>query len=296
MTSNRERQQREATRARIARELAERQEATRRRRQRQAMIGSAAALVLVAVGVVWGFTALSGGDDPGTTPAAGASASPSASSPASPSPGASSSADPAAGPSAECEWPEQSGEMVVDVGTPPPDEPREGTQVMTVSTNHGDIEVTMDLAASPCIAASFSHLASQEFYDGSKCHRMFPGIVQCGDPNARGEGYRETDGQGGPGYSFPDENLPVDENPPYPAGSVAMANSGPDTNGSQFFFIYDDVQLAPNYAIVGEITSGMDILADIGAAGHDGAFEPSPGGGHPSLEVIIESLRVADPR
>jgi peptidyl-prolyl cis-trans isomerase B (cyclophilin B) len=166
---------------------------------------------------------------------------------------------------------------------------------MTVSTSGGQIEVTMDLAASPCIAASFTHLASQEFYDGTKCHRMFPGILQCGDPNARGEGYREDDGKGGPSYRFGDENLPVGQEAPYPAGVVAMANSGPDTNGSQFFFIYEDVQLAPDYAIVGSISGGLDVLRAIGEAGHDGAFEPAPGGGHPNTDVVIEALRVSDP-
>lgn len=282
MTSTRERQQRAAARARLAREMAERQEAARRRRQRQAMLGAAGALVLVVAGVVWAVTAVGGDEPEAATPAAGES----------PTPGATS--EPAA--PGECAWTEDTGEMAVDVGTPPPDEPREGTQVMTVSTNVGDIEVTMDLAAAPCIAASFSHLASQEFFDGTKCHRMFPGILQCGDPNARGEGYRDTDGQGSPGYRFADQNLPVGQNPAYPAGSVAMANSGPDTNGSQFFFIYEDLNLSPNYAIVGTITAGMDVLRQIGDAGHDGAFEPQPGGGHPNVDVIIESLRVSDPR
>src|SRR5690606_14305261 len=212
--------------------------------------------------VFWAVSALTGDEEEPTTPAAfGPSASPSAS--------------PSAGAPAGCEWREASGEVAVDVGTPPPDEPREGTPAMTTSTNHGDIEVTMDLAASPCIAASFSHLASQEFFDGTKCHRMFPGMLQCGDPNAKGEGYREEDGTGGPGYRFADENLPpVGQEPTYPAGTVAMANRGPDTNGSQFFFIYEDLNLAPSYSIVGTITKGMDVLRTIGEAGHDGAFEP----------------------
>jgi peptidyl-prolyl cis-trans isomerase B (cyclophilin B) len=280
VTSTRERQQRAAARARLARQMAERQAAARRRRQRRALIGAAVAFVLVVGGVFWAVTALTGDEgEPADSAASGPSTGPSA------SPGA----------PAECQWQEETSEFAVDVGTPPPGEPREGTQVMTISTNHGEIEVTMDLAASPCIAASFSHLASKEFFDGTKCHRMFPGILQCGDPNARGEGYREDDGKGGPGYRFPDENLPVGQDPAYPAGTVAMANSGPDTNGSQFFFIYEDVNLPPNYSVVGTITKGLDILRSIGEAGHDGAYEPSPGGGHPNTEVIIESLRVSDP-
>jgi peptidyl-prolyl cis-trans isomerase B (cyclophilin B) len=122
-------------------------------------------------------------------------------------------------------------------------------------------------------------------------------MLQCGDPTARGEGYRETDGTGGPSYQFADENLPTQQNPTfYPAGTVAMANSGPGTNGSQFFFIYQDTDLnGPNYSVIGTIVGGMEVLEQVDAIGHDGAFDPSPGGGHPNEDVIIETLRMSDP-
>jgi peptidyl-prolyl cis-trans isomerase B (cyclophilin B) len=195
-----------------------------------------------------------------------------------------------------CDWQELPADSTtVDVGLPPAGEPRAGTQLMTVATNLGDIEVEMDLARSPCTAASLSHLAEQEFYDGSKCHRMFPGVLQCGDPTSRGE-VRDTDGGGGPTYRFADEHLPAGTSPAYPAGTVAMANGGPDTNGSQFFFVYQDLDLEPDYGVIGTVTEGMGVLAEIDAIGHDGAFEPSPGGGHPNQDVVIESLRVAAPR
>jgi peptidyl-prolyl cis-trans isomerase B (cyclophilin B) len=121
-------------------------------------------------------------------------------------------------------------------------------------------------------------------------------MLQCGDPNAKGKGYRESDGTGGPTYSFADENLPTNERPAYPAGVMAMANSGPNTNGSQFFFIYQDVQLQPAYTVVGKIApEGLKVLAEATKAGHDGAFDPQPGGGHPKSEVIIKDVKVGAP-
>ncbi|MPZ25560.1 MAG: peptidylprolyl isomerase [Micromonosporaceae bacterium] len=285
MTSSRERQQRAAARARLAREMAERQATAKKRRQRLIGAGAAVGLVLVVAGTFLVVSAVTGDDDRNPTAAT------------TPTPGG--SAPPAAAPG-ECAWNEAAaGDAVVDVGTPPEGEPREGTQVMTVTTNLGEVAVELDLAASPCIAASFSHLASQEFYDGTYCHRMFPGMLQCGDPNAVDENYQEQEaiGSGGPAYQYADENLPTTPDPVYyPAGTMAMANSGPGTNGSQFFFIYEDTDLnGPNYSVVGQVVEGMDVLEQVNEIGHDGAFDPSPGGGHPNEDIIIESLRVGDP-
>jgi peptidyl-prolyl cis-trans isomerase B (cyclophilin B) len=282
VTSTKERQQRAAARAKLARQMAERQAVAKKRRQRQMIIGGAAAVVLVVAGTFWAVSALTG-DDPAPaaqpTPTTGASAAP----PAVPG---------------ECAWTETpASEFLVDVGTPPEGEAREGIQTMAVTTTLGEIQVQMDLAASPCVAASFSHLASQGFYDGTYCHRMFPGMLQCGDPNARDADYQDQEGigQGGPAYQYPDQNLPTAE-PYYPAGTVAMANSGPNTNSSQFFFIYQDgTGLGPDYSVVGTITGGLDALQQLEEIGHDGAFDPSPGGGHPNQDVIIESLTVSDP-
>ena len=285
MTSSRERQQREAARARLARQMAEREAAARKRRQRNRIIISAAGGVVAVLIAVWAVTSIGGGEDDPQPVAADT-----------PTPGVDTSAAPDPTPT-ECVWTEvEPGDTVVDVGIPPEDEPREGTQIMTVSTSIGEIQVEVDVAAAPCIAASFTHLASQEFYDGTKCHRMFPGMLQCGDPTAKGEGYRDTDGTGGPSYRFGDENLPVDaEGAFYPAGTVAMANSGPNTNGSQFFFIFEDTDLnGPNYSVIGTVIEGMDVLEQVNEIGHDGAFDPAPGGGHPNEDVIIESLRMSE--
>lgn len=276
MTSTRERQ-RAAARARLEKEMAQRAAAAKKRRQLQAGIGAGAGLLLVVVLAVWGISSL--GDDETDTPQAGDDGQ----------------------AAADCVWneipAEQRSPTVKDVGLPPTTSPPDsGTQLMTLDTNYGEIQVTMNLADVPCTAASFSHLASQGFWDNTKCHRMFPGMLQCGDPSATGEGYRDTDGTGGPSYQFANENLPVDDRPAYPAGVVAMANSGPDTNGSQFFFIYQDVELSPDYTVLGQVTQGLEVIQEATEAGHDGAFEPSPGGGHPNNDIVINSLTVSEPQ
>jgi peptidyl-prolyl cis-trans isomerase B (cyclophilin B) len=270
VTSTRERQ-RAAARARLAKEMAERAAAAHKRRQRQAIIGAGVALVLVVGGVIWLVTSMGG--DGGRTTAAAASGTTS------------------------CTWTqvpaEQRTPTTKDVGTPQATVPNVGTQVMTVDTSFGPVTIDMDLAKAPCSAASFSYLASKNFWDGTKCHRMFPGMLQCGDPTAKGKGYRKTDGTGGPSYRYANENLPTNELPPYPAGVVALANSGADTNGSQFFFIYQDVQLQPDYTVLGKVTNGLDNIKKATAAGDDGAFDPQPGGGHPKSDVEIKTVTVA---
>ncbi|GIF52933.1 peptidyl-prolyl cis-trans isomerase B (cyclophilin B) [Asanoa ferruginea] len=274
MTSTRERQ-RAAARARLAKEMADRQTVAHKRRQRQAFIGAGVALLIVAGGVIWLVSSL-GGDDKSTA-----------------------ASDPSAAP-ISCAWTEvpadQRTPTTKDVGVPPTTTPpTSGNQVMTVDTSFGPVEVTMNLAKSPCTAEAFSFLASKNFWDGTKCHRMFPGMLQCGDPSAKGKGYRDTDGTGGPSFRYANENLPVDDRPAYPEGVVALANSGPDTNGSQFFFIYQDVELSPDYTVLGKVTKGLENIKKATEAGHDGAFDPSPGGGHPKSDIEIKTIKVAAP-
>jgi peptidyl-prolyl cis-trans isomerase B (cyclophilin B) len=111
-------------------------------------------------------------------------------------------------------------------------------------------------------------------------------VLQCGDPSGTGSG--------GPGYQFGVENLPTGAKNPYPAGVLAMANSGsPDSNGSQFFIVYKDSQLGPDYTIFGKITKGLDVVSKIAAAGHDGSFDSGPGGGKPKKPVKLEKVTVA---
>jgi peptidyl-prolyl cis-trans isomerase B (cyclophilin B) len=270
--------QRAAARARLEKEMAERSAAARKRRQRQAVIGSALAMVVVVAGTVWLVTALSGGDDKdGTTAAA-----------------------PQAG-TTSCVWnPDASGNpnlKKVD-GTPPTQVPNVGNAVMTIDTNLGPIKVAVDKSKVPCTAANFEFLASKKFWDGTKCHRLVNAaefkVLQCGDPNAKGKGYRETDGAGGPPYQYAEENLPVGKEPAYPAGVIAMAKTqAPSTTGSQFFMVFGDTKLSPDYTVLGTITAGLDIVKKVGAAGDDAAFKAEAGGGHPKLETVIKTLTMA---
>lgn len=274
MTSTKERQ-RAAARARLEREMAERGAKARKRRQLRAIIGAGAGLLLVVAGTVWLVTSL--GDDDKSEPGATAG-------------------------TALCVWNESPAEQrtpqIKEVGLPGTQQPNKGSQVMTIDTNLGPITAKLNLADVPCTAASFTHLAGKNFFDNTKCHRLVTEglkVLQCGDPSATGKGYRETDGTGGPHYRFAEENLPTDKRPPYPEGVIAMANSGqPGSTGSQFFIVYGDSQLDANYTVLGTITTGMDIVQQIGAAGHDNAFAKQAGGGHPKKETIIKKLTMSE--
>jgi len=269
--------QRAAARARLEKEMAERAAAARKRRQRQAIIGSAIAVVVIAGAAVWIVSATK--DDKKKSPSASTSAA----------------AVPAG--SVACTWtPAQpGGGKVKDVGTPPPTAPKTGTATMTMDTNLGKIVATLDKSKVPCTTASFEYLSSKKFWDNTKCHRLVNEknfqVLQCGDPFATGKGYRETDGQGGPSYTMAEENLPTDTNNPYPAGSIAMANTGqPGSTGSQFFICTVDTKLPSQYTLLGKITSGLDIAQKVVKAGDDGAFKASAGGGHPKMELDIKAL------
>jgi len=268
--------QRAAARARLEKEMAERAEAARKRRQRQAIIGSAIAVVVIAGAAVWIFTALNDDKKPSDKAAAGGVP---------------------AGSVACTFTPDTGGGKVKDVGTPPKTAVNTGTTTMTIDTNLGKIEATLDRSKVPCTAESFAYLSSKKFWDNTKCHRLVNEasfkVLQCGDPFATGKGYRETDGQGGPSYTMGEENLPTDTNNPYPAGSIAMANTGqPGSTGSQFFICSEDTKLPASYTLLGTITTGLDIVKGVVKAGDDGAFKANAGGGHPKKEMDIKSITV----
>jgi peptidyl-prolyl cis-trans isomerase B (cyclophilin B) len=270
--------QRAAARARLEKEMAERSTAARKRRRQRAIIGSALAVLIIA-GVAVVLVNQLKDDDKNTESGA---------------------AGPAAGTVA-CSWTpadEATGGKVKDVGLPPTTVPNVGTSTLTFDTNLGKISATIDLAKAPCTGASYKHLAEAKFLDNTKCHRLVNEdsfkVLQCGDPFATGKGYRETDGTGGPSYTMAEENLPTDTAKPYPAGSIAMANTGqPGSTGSQFFICSEDTQLSPNYTLLGTITEGLDIVKDVVKAGDDGAFDSSAGGGHPKKELGIKTMTVA---
>lgn len=161
--------------------------------------------------------------------------------------------------------------------------PEGGTaSTLTLTTNCGDIVIALD-AKAPATVSSAVFLAQDGFYDNTACHRLTTAgifVLQCGDPLA--------DGTGGPGYTVPDENLPADGTANYPAGTVAMANAGPGTSGSQFFIVYDDTTLPGDYTIWGTVTEGLDLVKEIASVGvADGS-----GDGSPRQPVFIESATV----
>ena len=135
-----------------------------------------------------------------------------------------------------------------------------GTATATMQLTAGDVEITLDRAAAPCTVNSFESLAQQGYFDDTECHRLTDTgifVLQCGDPSATGKG--------GPGYSFADE---TNDSMSYPAGTVAMANAGPDTNGSQFFLVWADTDLPPDYTVFGTMDqAGLDVVAGIAAQG-----------------------------
>ncbi|MCU9518645.1 peptidylprolyl isomerase [Corynebacterium sp. ES2794-CONJ1] len=160
---------------------------------------------------------------------------------------------------------------------------------LVFETNRGDIPLTLDPHKAPCTSAIIAHLAKSGFYTNTVCHRLTTDgiyVLQCGDP--------EGTGRGGPGFRFADE-YPVGESAQglYMAGTVAMANAGPDTNGSQFFINYKDSPLPPNYTLFGTVEpEGMDVLRDIAAHGvKDGAVD-----GPPAQSVEIEKVSISAPK
>jgi cyclophilin family peptidyl-prolyl cis-trans isomerase len=158
------------------------------------------------------------------------------------------------------------------------------TYTAVVTTNMGTYSAVLDATKAPGAVNNFVSLARNKYFDGTTCHRAIPGfMVQCGDPTATGSG--------GPGYKFADEFPAAGE---YKIGSLAMANSGANTNGSQFFVITGDqgVSLPPNYTLFGQVTDGLDsTVASLDAAGND---DPSSNGVPPLTEITIESITITE--
>ncbi len=157
---------------------------------------------------------------------------------------------------------------------------RRSSYIATVSTSCGDFQILLDVKRAPKTAASFMHLAQEKLYDGTDFHRIVQGfVIQGGDPLG--------DGTGGPGYS-------VREAPPkslsYDKGVVAMAKAGnepPGTSGSQFFVMTENNDLPPEYALLGEVIKGMEVVEKIGASQAD------PNTGQPAEPVVIRSVAVS---
>ncbi len=147
--------------------------------------------------------------------------------------------------------------------------PSQGRATATVEMNAGTLTITLDRAAAPCTVQSFISLASQGYFNDTRCHRLVDTgifILQCGDPTATGTG--------GPGYTFADELTGKET---YPKGTVAMANAGPDTNGSQFFLVWADTPLPAKYTVFGQLDAqSLAVVQAIASQGVDGTNGVSP--------------------
>lgn len=249
--------------------MAKRAAQARRKRQLQAIAGSAVAVIAVVALV--GFTATKlGGDDKKKPPPA---AAPSAATGATPAPeGCSYQAQQG-----------QGGDVPRKVKAPSVnDVVKTGKTQVTVTTNRGELTLSLDRAKAPCTVHSFESLAKQKYFDKTPCHRVTSKgfyVLQCGDPGGTG--------RGGPGYAFADEGLPAEAGAPvpYPAATVAMANSGPGTNGSQFFIVYKDTEFPPSYTVFGTVTKGLAVVEQIAKDGTTPA-----GDGKPNKPVTITSV------
>lgn len=264
-------------RRQLAREKYERQQQRRysqrsRARRRNAVIASVIAVVVAAGGTAWATMGLGDSKDDSAAASASASASASATSKA---------PDPcekaAAGTVGTKQWKKEPS-VTID---------RTAKYVLDLSTTCGDIPLNLDAADAPHTVNSFKFLADKGFFDHTKCHRLTTSgiyVLQCGDPTGQGSG--------GPGYTIPDENLKAKSiaKGTYPAGTVAMANTGSKhTGGSQFFLVYKDSTLPAQYTPFGTISSaGMKVLLKIAAAGES----TGAGDGAPNATVVINKATV----
>jgi peptidyl-prolyl cis-trans isomerase B (cyclophilin B) len=292
-------QRREAAKRKLERQLARRAERARRRRT----IGVLVTVVAVVVVVGGIYLLVTSGHGSGNTSAA---ATPSASSSA-----PTTTAAPGVSTKGPCKYtttPSEPAPNGKNVGVPadPSPTPKTGTVTVTLKTSQGDIPLTLNRAAAPCTVQSFLHLVQTKFYDNTPCHRMtdYPtpplDVLQCGDPTGTGSG--------GPGYTIPDEKpttlKPAPTTTPdtsgappsvvYPAGTIAMANTGQaNSGGSQFFLVFKDSYLPADYTVFGNMTpDGLTTVNKIAAGGITPGTDPSsgqttPNDGQPKLKVTI---------
>jgi len=288
--------QRRATAKRKLERQLERRAQQEKRRQLFVVIGGIVAIAVAAALVV--TFVLTNKDDKDTKTASGATSTAPVESgdPSAPPPpaGGLPAFKPPANLGANCQYPASP-----DPASKKVDPPRSGkvpttpaTISVSMSTNQGNLGLNLDNAKAPCTVNSFASLAQKGFFDNTPCHRLTTSeglsVLQCGDPTGSGTG--------GPGYQFANE-YPTDQYPAndpalqqpvvYPRGTLAMANAGPGTNGSQFFLVYKDSTLPPNYTAFGTIdATGLATLDKIAAAGVAGGRQD----GKPANDVLVKSV------
>ncbi len=278
MAGGKERQ-RKLARERYARREARRAQQNAKTRKLTVSILAAVAVVAVVAGSFFLF-----GSSTKKTPAA--ASTPAAPSPsATPSPPAASPTLPAAAgvaePATHCTY-TASPPAARKVSLPPSRPDDKATYTATIRTNRGNITIALLNSRATCTVNSFVSLAAQKYFSNTPCHRLTTTgifVLQCGDPTGTGTG--------GPGYKFNDENLTGAR---YTTGTVAMANSGANTNGSQFFLVYKNSPLKPSFTPFGTITGGLNILLNVARAGSNNST--GPGDGQPKDKVVIESVTI----
>jgi peptidyl-prolyl cis-trans isomerase B (cyclophilin B) len=266
----------------LAREHYARQQARRiQRSQRWRRIGIIVAACAAVIALGAGAYALAGGGN--KTASASSTPNPTASPTAAPTPTASPTPTLATEPASHCTY-TPNGTAARKVGVPPTKPAFKAAKYQAkVKTNRGTIVLDLLNHQATCTVNSFIYLAGKSYFNHTPCHRLTTTgiyVLQCGDPTGTGSG--------GPGYKFADENLTGAK---YTEGTVAMANSGPGTNGSQFFLVYrNSTTLPPNYTPFGKIVGGLGIIQNVAKAGTDNSN--GNGDGHPKEKVTIESVTI----
>jgi peptidyl-prolyl cis-trans isomerase B (cyclophilin B) len=232
------------------------------------LLSVAAAALLVSLSACGGGSSSKTAQDPSST---------------SPSQSPSSSSSSANG-DVSCDYPTDPRAATRKVNPPPETPDVEGKVTVAFKTSIGTFDATLDADKTPCTVNSFVSLAQQGFFDKTPCHRLTTPpstifVLQCGDPSGTGTG--------GPGYTIPDE---LSGNETYGPGTLAMAKTDqPDSGGSQFFIVYQDTPLPPDYTVFGQVdASGVKAVQKIAKKGTDNAFQQ--GDGHPKVPVTLDSV------
>jgi peptidyl-prolyl cis-trans isomerase B (cyclophilin B) len=252
LVSSKKQQRKAVARAKYEAYLERKAVQHRRHRRNQMIVGGVVTVAIVGAAVVWSAGVFDGDDAPSAGPST--------------SPTPTSSNEPMSFKRAQ---------QVLTKGHP---------ATATLATDNGDITIELATKDAPQNSNSLAFLAEQGYFDGTACHRLTAGdplyVLQCGDTIG--------DGTSDPGYTTSDENLPKAGDDNYPVGTVAMAEPQNGEAGGQFFLVYKDSTLPPNFTIVGQITKGLDVVKGVAAAGVAGGGNDGP----PAKPITIESVTI----